>query len=80
MSHLICTECGGDTHREDADSVGLYTQKDIVCNHCDAAGEMLHAGGQNPKTLKISGPFAELSAEGMQTLRENKNFVPVYDR
>lgn len=92
MAHnqaTICTECGGDTHTEALPDHRLNNVKDdikpvevrkIVCNHCDATGSVLVKSGMNPSTDIRDGPFAELSREGIQKLRENKGFVPVYER
>jgi len=82
MSYLTCLECGGDTHKEqisEKETKG-YTVQKIVCNHCDNEGKAIVWAGKNPHTDIQEGAFAELTAEGLETIRENLGFVPVYDR
>lgn len=80
MSYMTCLECGGDTHSADTlQDNGMRQTVKVACSHCDAEGVMVTTAGMHPtKTIK-EGPFAELTAEGMQTLRDNIGFEPVYE-
>jgi hypothetical protein len=78
-SYVVCVECGGDTHTEGIDDERGEIQK-VVCNHCSAEGRLIAFGGMNPTKKVQDGPFAELTAEGMLTLRDNLGFTPVYEQ
>lgn len=86
--HLICTDCGGDTHTEALPDNRLNNVTDtqpvevrkVVCNHCDSTGQVIVSAGMNPSKNVSSGPFAQVTTDGMKTLRENLGFVPVYER
>lgn len=82
MSYLTCLECGGDTHKEEIKNKNAkgYTVQKIVCNHCENEGKAIDWGGMNPHTDIQEGSFAELTEEGLETIRENLGFVPVYEQ
>lgn len=82
MSYMTCLECGGDTHTEkigNKETEG-YTIQKVVCNHCENEGKLIQWSGMTPKTDVHEGAFAELTAEGLKTIRDNLDFVPVYER
>jgi len=78
-SYIVCVECGGDTHTKALDDERGEIQR-VECNHCDAEGRIIAFGGMNPTRKVQDGPFAELTAEGLQTLRDNLGFTPVYEQ
>lgn len=78
-SYVVCVECGGDTHSKSIEGERGEIQK-VVCNHCGSEGRLIAFGGMNPTKKIQQGPFAELTAEGMKTLRENVSFTPVYEQ
>jgi len=75
-SYVVCVECGGDTHFKEIDR----EIKKVICNHCDSEGRLIAFGGMNPTKKIQDGPFAELTGEGLQILRENIGFTPVYEQ
>jgi len=84
MTHLTCTDCGSaDVRRETEGKKGPVSIKKLTCVNCGATGEAVeqHSMTKGGVTRNIrDGPFAELSNNGLQTLRANLDdpaFAPV---